>query len=82
MTLYKSQEGKYSEELLDIVRFIEEERPELNKELEEKYILANRDPFEIPLEKYKGVKFIQLDEKVPIGAKGSIRLMPVYYSDE
>lgn len=82
MTLYKSQEGKYSEELLKIVRFIEEERPELNKELEEKYILANRDPFEIPLEKYKGVKFIQLDEKVPIGSVGEIRLMPVYYSEE
>lgn len=58
MTLYKNH--KYSDELLQIVEGIE--CSELDNEFDQ-YILANRDPFEIPLSKYKGIKSIQLDKK-------------------
>ncbi len=72
MTLYKNH--KYSDELLQIVERIE--RSELDREFDE-YILSNRDPFEIPLPKYKGVKFIQLDKKNDGTSKQEIMLVPV-----
>ena len=72
MTLYLNH--KYSDKLLEIAKRIEQS--ELDKEFNE-YILSNREPFEIPLEKYKGVKFIQLDKKNDGTSSQEIILVPV-----
>ena len=73
MTLYKNHQ--YSDELLQIAKKIE--NSELDKKLEE-YILSNRPPFEIPLQKYKGIKFVQFDKKNDGMSKQEILFIPIF----